>query len=50
MMGIGFKKAWSKFEKMGAVVKPNFEKFRDCAGAGLNPSRSSFNEFDNTCF
>ena len=35
-MGNGFKKAWNKFEKMGfgAVVKPNFEKFRDCAGAG----------------
>ena len=42
MMGNGFKKAWNKFEKMGfgAVVKPNFNKFRDCAVAGSNPARS----------
>ena len=42
MMGNGFKKAWKKLEKMGfgAVVKPNFKKFRDSAGAGSNPARS----------
>ena len=42
MMGNGFKKAWNKLDKMGfgAVVKPNFKKFRDCAGAGSNPARS----------